>query len=181
MLAESPNADPVKLCELAGYKNPAAAWKRIQANDAAAAQKAQEDETDKRSGQSSDAVLARVTLRKLAKSGPPTVRAGAAKALLESSPEPLDPSKDRCLVVFRGRSHDQGQMLQSNLDPKVLAAAIEIAVEQKEATEQAQLAEFSNRFSIDPDQMQMAWDLYSHQEARSAALRVYLLREDAET
>jgi len=176
LVTENPNEDLVALAKLAGYVNAKQAVERIKAADAKAAQQELEAEADKKQGVTPDRALATRTLRMLAKHGNNSARVQAAKALLEAEPKPLT-ANSQILVVFRGVELDPRQELIADVDPAALAAAIEHVKAEREAAHEQQIQDHAHKYAIDPDEMQLAWELWQHQEARAAGLRVLVLSD----
>ncbi len=100
----------------------------------------------------------------------------AAKALLEQHPDTSGAAGERVLVVFRGRE-GKGQQLASDIEPEVLAAAIEQVQRQRAEAEERELAAFADESVLDREDMELAWQLYADPDARAAALRVYLMKQ----
>lgn len=176
LVTESPEADLVELARLAGFKRPELAVKRINEADAKAEQQALEREEEERQGVTPDRSLATRTLRTIARHGTATARVAAAKALIETTPAPLN-GKSRVLVVFRGRETDGHQQLAADVDPRVLAAAIEQATTERETAQQGEVRDYAARFALDPEELSLAWELWCNTEARAAGLRVLMLQD----
>ena len=175
LVSENPHEDLVTLAKLAGYAQPKQAVDRIRSADAKAAQQEQEQEHDKKQGITPDRALATRALRNIAQHGTNSAKVQAAKVLLESTPAPI--SKDRVLVVFRGREPVEQQQLIADVDPTALAAAIEHVKQEREATHDAQIRDYAAKHALDEGELQLAWELWCHPEARAAGLRVLVLSD----
>jgi hypothetical protein len=174
---ENPSADPVEMARLAGLSRPETAVKRIKERDERKAARAAEEEEHRKRGLEPDRAKGLRTLRDIARTGKtPSSRVAAAKALIESTPQPFM-GKDRILVVFRGRDSDAHQQLCADVDPMVLAAAIEEATTAREAAHQEQVRAYAERFQLDPEELSLAWELWENSEARAAGLRVLMLSD----
>ncbi len=162
LLAEG--VEPLEAAKLAGYARPdkvVAKRERWAREDAA---KPKPDE--------SDADLARRTLRNVARLATADApRVAAARELLASTPDTR--AGDQCLVVFRGRE-GKGQYVSADIEPEVLAAAIEHVQAQRTAAEERELAEFAAERGLDVEEFELAWALFNDPDAKSAALRVFL-------
>jgi len=178
LCAESPNDDPVKLAALAGYANPKEAVERLRTAEARAQERAQQEAEDAAQGITPDRSKALRTLRTLANktAAPASARVAAAKALLESEPKPLT-SNNQILVCFRGRETDQHQRLLADVDPTALAAAIEHVKQEREAAHERQIRDYAAKHALDEGELQLAWELWQHQEARAAGLRILVLSD----
>lgn len=177
LCAEDPSADPVELARLAGFAHPEIAVKRIKTKDERMARRAAAEQEERKHGVEPDRQKALRTLRNIARTGKtPSSRVAAAKALIESTPTPFM-GRDRVLVVFRGRETDQHQQLCCDVEPQVLAAAIEEATTARETAHQEQVRDYAQRFGIDPEELSLAWELWGHAEARQAGLRVLMLSD----
>ncbi|MEY4577447.1 MAG: hypothetical protein RL701_2150 [Pseudomonadota bacterium] len=126
----SDGVEPLEAARRAGYTRPA---RQLVKRDKWAA----EEGTKPVAGES-DANLAKRTLRnvaRLATTDAPRVQ--AAKALLEQR-DVSDSSQSQTVVVLRGRDpapNAKGQWVSTDIDPSVLAAAIEHVRARREASD----------------------------------------------
>jgi hypothetical protein len=176
LVSENPSGDLVELAQIAGYVNPRQFVERLKSAEARAAQEEKEEKEERRQGLTPDRAKALRALRRIATSGTDNAKVQAAKALLESEPKPLT-ANSQILVVFRGVELDPRQELIADVDPAALAAAIEHVKAEREAAHEQQIQDHAHKYAIDPDEMQLAWELWQHQEARAAGLRVLVLSD----
>jgi hypothetical protein len=99
---------------------------------------------------------------------------------LESEPKPPT-GNGQILVVFRGAELDPRQQLIADVDPAALAAAIEHVKAERETAQEQQIRDHAHKYGIDPEEMSLAWELWQHQEARAAGLRVLVLSDSNST
>lgn len=174
LVCEQPDADPVHLAREAGIEDPARFVRDLAEQKAIQKAKA-------KGAQLSDAERAKMALRRIVSHGNDSQRVNAARALLDASPDQTTADGSGTLVCFYGCEPIPGTIqLQADVTPEEIADAIAYVRTKRATSTENQLETYAIEQGIDVEELGLAWELYSAPDARSAALRVYLMSQSAE-